>query len=402
MRAQLAFMAPVAFGLAAALALPLAIHAQIGSDLFLGTWKMDPAKSKFDPGPTPKSETRTYEKTSDGSFKLTVQVTSLSGAVATGSTTTFAITHVDPFHAKSAFMQGEKTPGEATGVVSKDGKVLTITYTLTTSSGTKQNDVVVYDRAFASSCTGTPAQTTTSDVVERIAHIGDVSVPLRITRVRTSRKVADEFKDDGRSAGFFAPLAAAARACDDVAAVYLWRQTVPCYGLPATPAKQREWLDNLKNNYALAGGRGRTLEQEVTEAETRFRRCEGITESDFYEATEILHAAADHGTDPYVMSFYAQFASASDARERLEALWNEGHMSALDGLGRSGSLAHWLASNAALYALFHQEQVPDDPNLTASHARAEQLRNETSPSEYSEAVKKAVELLRSPNCCIFP
>jgi hypothetical protein len=380
---------------------------------------MDPAKSKFDPGPGPESETRTYEATSDGSSTLTIQRTNLGLSVPAHSSTlkydgkpypiygepyydSFAITRVDPLHAKSTFMQDGKTVGEAIGIVSKDGKVLTVTSTLTTPSGTKLYGVAVYDRAFA----GTPAQTLTPDVVERIAHIGDESVPIRITRVPSSRNVAVEYKDDGRSPGFFAPLAAAARAGDDMAALYLWEQTVPCYGLPTTPAKQREWLDNLKDNYALTGGHGRTLEQEVTEAEARFRRCEGITESSFNEARALLRDAADHGTDPYVMSFYATYDypadNPADARERLAALWNEGHLSALDGLGRSNSLAHRIAYNAALVALLEGKGRPDDPNLAVFRANAERLRDDTSPSAYDEAAKKAVELLRSPNCCIIP
>jgi len=38
----------------------------------------------------------------------------------------------------------------------------------------------------------------------------------------------------------------------------------------------------------------------------------------------------------------------------------------------------------------------------AFQARADQLPNETSPSAYNEAAKKACELLRNPKCCIVP
>jgi hypothetical protein len=36
------------------------------TDAHMGTWKLNVAKSKFAPGQTMKSETRTYEPTGDG------------------------------------------------------------------------------------------------------------------------------------------------------------------------------------------------------------------------------------------------------------------------------------------------------------------------------------------------
>ena len=159
MKSRMAFLV----GLAAVLALPLVVHAQAGNDPFLGNWKMDPAKSKFDPGPAPKSETRTFEATSDGNTKSTVQTTSASGATATrnatykddgksypvqGSTNydSIKVVRVSPLQVKTTLMRGGKTIGDLIGVVSKDGKVLTMTYTFTTPSGAKERDVFVYDR----------------------------------------------------------------------------------------------------------------------------------------------------------------------------------------------------------------------------------------------------------------
>jgi hypothetical protein len=150
-------------GLAAALALPLAIRAQTSSDPILGTWKMDPAKSKFDPGPAPKSETRFYEATSDGNIKVTIQTTTASGQAATRSTTfkydgktnpvegsanydSVAITRTSALRTKNTFMRGGKTIGEMISVESKDGKAVTMTYTFTTPLGKKERDVIVYDR----------------------------------------------------------------------------------------------------------------------------------------------------------------------------------------------------------------------------------------------------------------
>lgn len=124
---------------------------------------MDPAKSKFEPGPAPKSETRVYEATSDGSTKVTVQTTTASGAAATRGSTykydgksypvqgsanydSIALTRVSASQVKTTLMRGGKTVGEIDSVLSKDGKVGTMTYTFTTPSGVKEHDVIVYDR----------------------------------------------------------------------------------------------------------------------------------------------------------------------------------------------------------------------------------------------------------------
>src|SRR5258708_10887804 len=42
---------------------------------FVGTWKLDVAKSKYDPGPAPKTQTRTW----DASGKVTVEVINAAG-----------------------------------------------------------------------------------------------------------------------------------------------------------------------------------------------------------------------------------------------------------------------------------------------------------------------------------
>lgn len=124
---------------------------------------MDPAKSKFDPGPAPKSEVRAFEAISDGNTKSTVQTTTASGTAATRIATykydgksypvqgsanfdSIAVMRVSASQVKTTLMRGGKPIGELIGLVSKDGKALTMTYTFTTPSGTKEHDVIVYDR----------------------------------------------------------------------------------------------------------------------------------------------------------------------------------------------------------------------------------------------------------------
>ena len=59
--------------------------AQSAKDPFIGTWKLNAAKSKFNPGPGPKSQTVTIG--ADG--KVTVE------SVQTGGTETWSYTYVD-------------------------------------------------------------------------------------------------------------------------------------------------------------------------------------------------------------------------------------------------------------------------------------------------------------------
>jgi hypothetical protein len=57
-----------------------------------------------------------------------------------------AVMRVSASQMKTTLMRGGKTIGDISSFVSKDGKVLTMTYTFTTPSGVKEHDVFVYDR----------------------------------------------------------------------------------------------------------------------------------------------------------------------------------------------------------------------------------------------------------------
>jgi hypothetical protein len=127
-----------------------------------GTWKLNLAKSKYTPGPPPKSATITYEETVDG-IKRT------GGSVdAEGKTTPFEYTakydgkdypvtgqdlydaitikRIDDHTAESTLRKSGKAVGNARRVVSKDGKVMTLTITGTNSKGEKVHNVAVYDK----------------------------------------------------------------------------------------------------------------------------------------------------------------------------------------------------------------------------------------------------------------
>jgi hypothetical protein len=133
-----------------------------GNDPVLGTWVLNVAKSKFNPGPAPKSETRTYALAGSE-----IKATS-TGVDADGKATSTAWTVV--YDSKERAVTGdpdadmlmlkrvdantteytEKKAGKVvitgTRTVSKDGKTLTITTKGTNAKGQKVDDVAVYDR----------------------------------------------------------------------------------------------------------------------------------------------------------------------------------------------------------------------------------------------------------------
>jgi hypothetical protein len=130
-------------------------------DPFVGTWKLDVAKSKYDPGPAPKSQTRTW----DASGKVTVEGINAAGKPVTygypimndgkdyptmGSVPNGAdmisSKKVDPNTVVVNFKRGGK-PAETTSFkVSKDGKMLTISAKGTNPDGSAFNNVTVWEK----------------------------------------------------------------------------------------------------------------------------------------------------------------------------------------------------------------------------------------------------------------
>jgi hypothetical protein len=132
----------------------LALPAQDSSP-FVGTWKLNVAKSKFSPGPGMKSETLGIE--ADG--KVTVE-----GVQANGDNEHWSYTYVDGKEANITGMENssvvEKRAGTTVehtwklnssnytgrGVLSKNGKVMTYTLDGTNQQGQHQHDVLTYDK----------------------------------------------------------------------------------------------------------------------------------------------------------------------------------------------------------------------------------------------------------------
>jgi len=125
---------------------PLLAHAQSASDdnpLF-GTWRLLVEKSRYNPGPPPQRQTRTYEGTPQGT-KTTIRTVDAEGESSvveytanydsieyhvSGSATMsgIALTKVDAYTAEATLTHAGRVIGHATRVVSKDGKTMTITF----------------------------------------------------------------------------------------------------------------------------------------------------------------------------------------------------------------------------------------------------------------------------------
>ena len=132
------------------------------ADPIAGTWELNLAKSKFIPGPAPKSETRIYEVNGD-KIKLTIKGIDAAGKPTavqssyvydgkdypiTGSPDAdmLALRRVDTDTVTGEVKRAGKVAQTVRRVVSKDGKVLTITFKGTNAKGQAVDDFTVYDR----------------------------------------------------------------------------------------------------------------------------------------------------------------------------------------------------------------------------------------------------------------
>src|ERR1051325_5713993 len=132
------------------------------ADPFLGTWKMIPAKSKYTPGPAPKSTTMTY--TQDGDWIVgkndTVgaddKATSITNRYkrdgkeypyhsASGATGTIAVKAIDENTAQATIKVGASTLSLRTAIA-KDGKSFTRTTKGTDEQGKAVANMAVFEK----------------------------------------------------------------------------------------------------------------------------------------------------------------------------------------------------------------------------------------------------------------
>src|SRR5262249_27403048 len=127
------------------------------ADAALGSWKMNIAKSKYSPGPLPQSASVKYEA-SDGGYKRSGETIEADGTKSafeytakydgkeypvTGSAIfdTIAVKRIGDNASEATLKKAGKVVRHAKRVISKDGKVMTITMTGTNEKGEKVHNV---------------------------------------------------------------------------------------------------------------------------------------------------------------------------------------------------------------------------------------------------------------------
>jgi hypothetical protein len=147
------------------LALLVSILSFAQGDVRMGTWRLNPAMSKFSPGPAPKMLTLTWEPAGDG-FKLVTASISETGEKRStetvaktdgkdyplkrsgrGGSTSRAYTQID----SHTFEEIPKNPDGTSMVIrrlvfSKNGKTLTVTETGKDTQGRPVNSVMVFEK----------------------------------------------------------------------------------------------------------------------------------------------------------------------------------------------------------------------------------------------------------------
>lgn len=133
-----------------------------GTNPRVGTWELNVAKSKYSPGPAPKSQTLKIEAAGDAE-KVTSEIVSATG---NRSTTTYAapydgkphplngseladsvaIKRIDDYTSERTDTRAGKVVQTYTRVVSKDGKTMTVTVKGTNTQGQPVSNVIVFEK----------------------------------------------------------------------------------------------------------------------------------------------------------------------------------------------------------------------------------------------------------------
>ena len=137
------------------------LSAQAG-DPRMGTWKLNVAKSKYSPGPAPRSVTLKVEPSGQGE-KVTAEFVNADGTRTTSQYTanfdgkdrpltgsavadTVSLKRIDARTTDRTDKKGGKMVQTLKRVVSQDGKTMTVTVKGTNAQGQAVNNVVVFDK----------------------------------------------------------------------------------------------------------------------------------------------------------------------------------------------------------------------------------------------------------------
>ena len=162
MKGQRRQFAGVILGAIALAAVPVAVAGQT-TEPIVGTWKLDPAKSTYKPGPAPKSNTVVIEAAGKG-IKVAVDTVNADGsplkwgftslrdgkeeAPVTGNPMfdTVTATRESANAGTNVYKKGGKVVMTTKGAIAADGKSMTLTSTGTDAKGQAVNNVGHYTR----------------------------------------------------------------------------------------------------------------------------------------------------------------------------------------------------------------------------------------------------------------
>jgi hypothetical protein len=134
----------------------------LAGDNWVGTWNLNVAKSKYSPGPAPKSLSLKFDPSPDG-IKLTQEGVDAEGKASPGGYTakfdgkdvpyagnpdaeTCSPKRIDDNSYQNTWKKAGKVTITAKVVVAADGKSLTVTQTGTNGKGQAVNNLAVYDK----------------------------------------------------------------------------------------------------------------------------------------------------------------------------------------------------------------------------------------------------------------
>lgn len=132
------------------------------SDPLAGTWELNLEKSKYNPGPPPKSQTRTYEVTGQQVRMISQSIDAKGNEIVHQFSAmrdgkdypyegwaiadTVSLTPVDTFTITFTQKKAGEVVVTGTNVISKDGKTMTISLKFTTPTGQQVDNRMVLDK----------------------------------------------------------------------------------------------------------------------------------------------------------------------------------------------------------------------------------------------------------------
>lgn len=149
-------------GAIVALASGATAFAASATDPAVGTWVLNLEKSKFSPGPAPKSQTRIYAQSADGTHLTVTGVAADGSAISQQSTFKYdgkeyaisgsadydvlALKKVNGHTVRSVQKKDGKVVASSTRTISAHGKVLTLASKGKSAKGGTYHNVAVFDK----------------------------------------------------------------------------------------------------------------------------------------------------------------------------------------------------------------------------------------------------------------